>query len=329
MSKNKKYGLVADIGGTNARFALVDLDDNQAVELLAQRTLPTIDYPNLSDAAKHYLDTTEFEKANVVSGSFAVAGAIDGDWFEMTNNPWAFSVRAVCKDLGFQQLHLLNDFGAIAWAIPGLTADEFVAIGGGESEPGKPVAVVGPGTGLGVGGYILEDDQFTALQTEGGHASFAPQNDLEIEVLRNLQTKFTRVSWERVLSGPGLENIYAALLQITAQQGDILTAKQITKGALENGDALCIQALNQFCACLGTMAGDVTLILGALGGMNIAGGIVPRFIDFFIASPFRERFEHKGRFSDYTAGISTHLVVAEQPGLLGAAAHQRAQYKIN
>ena len=329
MSKNKKYGLVADIGGTNARFALVDLDNNQAVELLAQQTLPTVDYPNLSDAAQHYLQTADFPKADIVSGSFAVAGAIDGDWFEMTNNPWAFSVKAVCADLDFEQLHLLNDFGAIAWAIPDLKVDEFVEIGGGKSESSKPVAVVGPGTGLGVGGYILEGDQFTALQTEGGHASFAPQNDLEIEILKILQARFTRVSWERVLSGPGLENIYAALLRITAQQGDVLTAKQITKGALERDDVLCVQALNQFCACLGTLAGDVALILGALGGVNIAGGIVPRFVDFFIDSPFRERFEYKGRFSDYTAGISTHLVVAEQPGLLGAAAHQRAQYKIS
>ncbi len=327
MNRSRKYGLVADIGGTNARFALVELDAATAVELLAQETLPTVDYPNLSDAAKYYLQNVDYNREEIGSGSFAVAGAIDGDWFEMTNNPWAFSVQAVCSELDFDQLHLLNDFGAIAWSIPGLREDEFVSVGGGESDSDAPVAVLGPGTGLGVGGYILQDNHFTALQTEGGHASFAPQNDLEIEILKVLQSRFGRVSWERVLSGPGLENIYAALVEILQKSESTLSAKQITEGALLKGDALCIQALDQFCACLGSLAGDIALMLGARGGVNIAGGIVPRFVDFFVASSFRERFEMKGRFSEYNADISTHLVVAEQPGLLGAAAHQRALFK--
>jgi glucokinase len=324
MKRKVEYGLVADIGGTNARFALVELDNSAPVELLSQQTLPTVDYPNLSDAARFYLQSVNYDKNKVCSGSFAVAGAIDGDWFEMTNNPWAFSVQAVCKELGFEYLHLLNDFGAIAWSIPILKDDEFVRVGGGDSDPDVPVAVLGPGTGLGVGGYILQDDQFTALQTEGGHTSFAPQNDLEIEILKFLQKIHGRISWERVLSGPGLENLYSALTAINGKKTEQLSASQITRAALEKGDLQCIAVLNQFCACLGTLAGDVALMLGARGGVNIAGGIVPRFVDFFVASPFRERFEMKGRFSDYNAGIATQVVVAGQPGLLGAAAHQRS-----
>jgi glucokinase len=306
---------------------LVELDNSTPAVLLSQQTLPTVDCPNLSDAARFYLQTVKYDTDKVCSGSFAVAGAIDGDWFEMTNNPWAFSVQAVCKELGFESLHLLNDFGASAWSIPILQASEFVKIGGGESDPGVPVAVLGPGTGLGVGGYILQDDQFTALQTEGGHASFAPQNDLEIEILRYLQKIYGRISWERVLSGPGLENLYAALAAINGKKDEKLSASQISRAALKKSDAQCIAVLNQFCACLGTLAGDVALMLGARGGVNIAGGIVPRFVDFFVASPFRERFEMKGRFSDYNAGIATQVVVAAQPGLLGAAAHQRSLWR--
>ena len=319
-----KYGLVADIGGTNARFALVELNDARPVELLDQRTLPTADFPNVNDAVRHYLQTGDYDQADVGSGSFAVAGAVDGDWFELTNSPWAFSTQAVCTELGFSSLHLLNDFAAIAWSIPGLKADEFVRVGGGEANPGLPVAVLGPGTGLGIGGFILQGDHFTVIQTEGGHASFAPENGQEIEILRVLSGKFGHVSWERILSGPGLENLYEAMLSVHSVQADILTAREITQAALQDGERFCVDVLNQFCACLGSLAGDVALTLGARGGVNIAGGIVPRFVDFFIASPFRQRFEMKGRFSDYNAGIETRLVIAGQPGLLGAAAHQRS-----
>lgn len=327
MNKEIEFGLVADVGGTNARFALVELDNSVPVRLLAQQSLPTREFPNLIHAAKHYLNKIDVDKDRVGGGSIAVAGAIDGDWFEMTNNPWKFSVNKVCKELGFKRLELLNDFGAIAWSIPILKEDEFVSIGGGGCDPEAPVAVLGPGTGLGVGGYIFKDGYFIALQTEGGHASFAPQNDLEMEILKILKKKFERVSWERVLSGPGLENLYAALVQINGHVDKHLDAARITEYALQRGDKLCIQVLDQFCASLGTLAGDIALMLGAYGGVNIAGGIVPRFVNFFINSAFRQRFETKGRFSDYNASISTRLVIAEQPGLLGAAAHQRTLWQ--
>ena len=204
---NNKFGLIADIGGTNARFALVDLDSSKPVEILAQRTLATADFETVTAAAQHYLQDIEFDASTVHSGTFAVAGAIGGDWFEMTNNPWAFSVKAASAELGFSSLHLINDFAAIAWSIPNLTGSEFVAVGNGESIEELPVAVLGPGTGLGVGGYILLKNQFIALQSEGGHASFSPQNAYEAEILKVLLKKFERVSWERIISGPGLENL--------------------------------------------------------------------------------------------------------------------------
>lgn len=317
-----RYGLVGDIGGTNARFALIDLENGGPPELLDEHKLLCAQYPSIDSAIEAYITgTNRAELSDIEAASIAVAGTVGGDNFSMTNNHWQFSISAVLQRLGVQRLDLLNDFAAIAWSIPLLTEQQLITVGGGCLMQGHPVAVIGPGTGLGVGGYVQTAAGISVLETEGGHASFAPGSEREIQVLSYLLNEFSRVSNERLLSGPGLENIYAAIAGIDRLSLPPRSAADITAAALEQQDTFCIEALNHFCAILGSVAGDLALTLGAKGGVYIAGGIVPRLIDFFQQSPFRRRFEAKGRFQSYNANIATRVIIAEHPGLLGAAAH--------
>ncbi len=322
------YGLVADIGGTNARFALVELTSDAKITLLSLQKMRCADYPTLAAAVREYYQQADIPAAQVQGATIAVAGPVEGDWFEMTNNPWAFSIQAIKAELGLQRLALINDYAAQAWAVTCMTEQDYVAIGTAtvdtETAATASVGVLGPGTGLGIGGFVRQDKTFIALQTEGGHANFAPTNEIEMEILKVLMHKYGRVSNERLLSGQGLVDLYHALAQIESQPATELEAAEISAAAVAGKDMLCVNTLNQFCATLGSVAGDLALLLGAKAGVYIAGGIVPRFVEFFKQSPFRKRFEAKGRFSAYNAAIPTRLIIAEQPGLLGAAAHQRA-----
>jgi glucokinase len=189
--------------------------------------------------------------------------------------------------------------------------------------------MLGPGTGLGVGGLVRPQRNPVAVVTEGGHVDFAPTNELEIEILRYLWRDHAHVSVERLLSGMGLTNLHQAIATIRDRPAAALTPAQITTAALEGGDPLCLEVLNSFCAMLGSVAGNTALTLGAQGGVYITGGIIPRILAFFADSPFRERFEAKGRFRDYLAAIPTYVVTAEQPGLLGAAAVLRGDNHLN
>lgn len=320
-----RYALVGDIGGTNARFALVSLDLNQSIELIDLQTVSCDEYSNIDAAILDFLERSSLDRKQIHSASIAVAGAVAADEFNMTNNHWRFSVRAVAEKLSFKRITLLNDFAAIAWSIPSLRTDDWVAIGGGDCLDQEPVAVLGPGTGLGVGGFVSCGAQaIHVLETEGGHASFAPVDEQEIQILQYLQRRYPRVSSERLISGPGLENIYVALAEITGVAAPPRTAPEISRAASVDEDELCISAMQQFCATLGSVAGDLALTYGAKAGVYIAGGIAPRILEFLQASAFRQRFEAKGRFSAYNAAIATRVVTAAQPGLLGAAAHERS-----
>ncbi len=325
-SAQSTYGLIADIGGTNARFALVELVSQTSVVMLAVQKFRCADYPSLTAAVNAYIAPLAVAETQIKTATIAVAGALDGDWFEMTNNPWAFSIKAVERELALECLTVINDYTAIAWAISRFAEADYISVGGGQADSGLhiPVGIVGPGTGLGMGGYIQGQHEFIALQAEGGHATFAPCNEVEIEILHILSKQYSRVSNERLLSGPGLVNIYQALAEIENLPAERRDAAAISSAAIEHDDVLCVRALNQFCATLGSVAGDLALTLGARAGVYIAGGIVPRFVDFFQQSPFRKRFEAKGRFSAYNAAIPTRLITNSQPGLLGAAANQLA-----
>ncbi|MEH6648890.1 MAG: glucokinase [Motiliproteus sp.] len=313
---SKGPALVADIGGTNARFALVDQGQLRPRQAL---TLKVDDYPTIESAIREYLRISSCIEAPTQI-CIAIACPVALDQITMTNSGWSFSKDELRKSLALERLEVINDYAAQAYAIPHLHADELFQVGVGEGLSGQPLALLGPGTGLGVGGLVSPDTDPVAVVTEGGHVDFAPANELEIEILRYLWQQHSHVSVERLLSGMGLTNLHQAIATIQDQSVAELTPAQISYAALEQGDPLCLAVLNSFCSILGSVAGNTALTMGAQGGVYITGGIIPRMLSFFAASEFRARFEAKGRFHGYTEAIPTYVVTAEQPGLLGSAA---------
>ncbi|HEY3487023.1 MAG TPA: glucokinase [Gammaproteobacteria bacterium] len=314
--------LVADIGGTHARFAVVPILHQAQPELRGVRRLRCDSYSNLDEAVRAYYKDAGLDPSSVCTATVAVAGPVGGDRFGMTNNSWSFSRSAMQKLFGYEQFSVINDFAAVAWAIPYLRSDEYVTIGAQTADASAAVGIIGPGSGLGVGGFVRHEGIVIPLETEGGHSAFAPTDQTELQILQILARRFGRVSNERLLSGPGLTNLYRALAEIRMQPAQELSAAAISEAAVQGTDALCAETLQRFCAILGSVAGDLALTLGAKGGIYVAGGIVPKFIGFLQASEFRLRFEQKGRFHDYNAAIPTHVITAEHPGLLGAAVHR-------
>jgi glucokinase len=233
----------------------------------------------------------------------------------MTNHHWSFSIAALKDELGLDTLAVANDFTALAMALPQLGPAQYVKVGGGEPRSGSTIGLVGPGTGLGVSGLVPVGRRWVALASEGGHASFAPGDDLEIEIMLALRREFGHVSAERLLSGAGLELIYRVL-----SKGGSLGAAQITRRAQDGSCADSERTVECFCAVLGSVAGNVALTLGATGGMFIGGGIVPRLAELFARSGFRARFEAKGRLSDYVARIPTYLITEAYPAFFGVSA---------
>jgi glucokinase len=307
--------LVGDIGATNARFGLV----SPQRELLHTRTLPVHDHATISEAITAYLaERTGLSVPR--QGAIAIASAITGDHVAMTNHPWSFSISALQSQLGFDRLEVLNDFTALALALPHLKPQDRLTVGGGLATQGTPLGVLGPGSGLGVSGVVPSGPRWIPLAGEGGHATMAPTTDRESAVLDRLRRHFDHVSAERVLSGPGLINLYNALASLDGIPSRGYTAAQITDPDIGVADPLCAEATTLFCAMLGTIAGNLALTLGARGGIYIGGGIVPRLGGRFIESPFRARFEAKGRFSDYLSAIPTYVVTHPLPAFIGCAA---------
>ncbi|MEQ1879426.1 MAG: glucokinase [Burkholderiales bacterium] len=307
--------LVADIGGTNLRIALVP---EGSLEPQQEKTLHCADFDGLEAAVRLYLR----ECGDPAVGEVAVdvaCDAITGDFINLTNGPWGFSIKHTCANLGFTRLQVVNDFSALALAVPQLRADELRRIGGGEAVKGTPIAVIGAGTGLGVSGLIPVNSRWVALDSRGGHTAFSPMSEREIGVLRYLRREFDHVSTERVLSGMGLENLYRCLCALDNTPARVLGAEQITAAASSAADPHCREAVDMFCAILGTAAANLVITLGASGGCYIGGGIVPKLGDYFAHAPFRARFENKGRFSDYLAAVPTHVILAPAPALRGLA----------
>ncbi|MDO4249315.1 MAG: glucokinase [Neisseria sp.] len=306
--------LVADIGGTNARFALETAP--QKIEHVD--VLPGNDYDTIVDAIKEYLNRVGNPKISYAA--IAIANPIVGDWVQMTNHHWAFSIETTRQSLGLEKLILLNDFTAQALAITKMDPKDLVQIGGMQPVENTPKAVLGPGTGLGVSGLIPNDNgTYTALAGEGGHVSFPPFDDAEVMIWQYAKKKYGHVSAERFLSGAGLTLIYEALATKEGVKPQKLTPAEISERALSGSSPLCRLTLDIFCAMLGTISSNLALTLGARGGVYLCGGIIPRFIDYFRHSPFRNRFENKGRFDAYLAAIPVYIVLAEHPGISGAA----------
>ena len=307
--------LVGDVGATNARFGLVSPER----EVLDTRTLAVADHPTIVDAITAYLG----ERGVLPTprqGAIAIASAITGDHVAMTNHPWSFSISALKSQLGLDRLEVINDFTALALALPHLMPEHRLQVGGGAPAAAAPLGVLGPGSGLGVSGLIPAGTGWIALAGEGGHATMAPATDRESAVLDRMRRHFDHVSGERVLSGPGLVNLYNTLAALDGVPSRGYTAAQITDPETGADDPLCAEVTALFCAMLGTMAGNLALTLGARGGIYIGGGIVPRLGQRFAESPFRARFEAKGRFGQYLAAIPTYVVTHPLPAFLGCAA---------
>ncbi|QOW64330.1 glucokinase [Campylobacter hepaticus] len=316
ISQNKKTypRLLADIGGTNARFALeVEANIIENIEVLACN-----DYNTVVDAVKMYL--SKVGNPVVKYAAFAIANPVVGDWVQMTNHHWAFSIETTRQALHLEVLILINDFTAQAYAISKMSTADLIQIGGTSCEINAPKAVLGPGTGLGVSGLIpCHNGGYIALAGEGGHTSFSPFDDTEVAIWQYAKKKYGHVSAERFLSGSGLVLIYEALADREKVKSLNMTPELISEYALSGKSPLCRLTLDIFCAMLGTVSADLALTLGARGGVYLCGGIIPRFINYFKTSPFRVRFENKGRFDAYLAAIPIYVVLAKYSGIYGVA----------
>lgn len=311
--------LLADIGGTNARFAL----ELSPGEIVAIKVLACADYPTLAAALVAYLASPTVAQAGVAGirhGAIAIANPVTGDMVRMTNHHWEFSIEALRRECGFDVLLVVNDFTALARSLPQLSDLQKHQVGAGAAVAGSPLGLIGAGTGLGVSGLIPGGGGWTALLSEGGHVSFSPVNETEVAILRFAWREFEHVSAERLMSGVGIELIYRALADHAGLPNEALAAAEISRRALAGECALCDAVIEAFCCMLGTVAGNVAVTLGAQGGIYIGGGIVPRLGERFDRSGFRARFEHKGRFARYLAQVPTFVITADYPAFVGVSA---------
>ena len=310
----KTLRLVGDIGGTNARFALVADGSKQPHQ---EQVVRCAEFEGLEQAIRRYL--ADHGNPRIREAALDVATGLTGDFVQLTNGPWGFSIEKMRRALALDRLHVINDFTALALSVPTLQPHELRQVGGGNAAAGTAIAVIGPGTGLGVSGLLPAGEGWIALQGEGGHTAFSPTTEREIEVLRWLMQRFEHVSTERVVSGMGLQNLYQALCALDHTTAEQLNPAQITEGALAGKDKRCREALDMFCAILGAAAANLVVTLGARAGCYVGGGIIPRLGEYFSRSPFRARFERKGRFSTYIAAVPTYVILAETPALRGLA----------
>lgn len=305
--------LLADIGATYARFAIEQVPSR--FDHVA--TLPCSDHAGFVQVVQAYLKNLP----GIVprQGAVAIANPIEGDRVHMTNRDWAFSIQDAQRQLELDTLLVVNNFTALAMALPRLGDEGRAQIGGGVAQPGGVIGLLGPGTGLGVSGLIPTGDRWTVLATEGGHVNFSPTDERELRVLQHAWRTMPHVSAERLISGPGIELVYQALSDGQPHAEPDLSAADIVQRALLGLNAVCVQTIECFCGMLGSMASDLALTLGATGGIYVGGGIVPRLGKLFEHSPFRERFESKGRFSAYVSRIPTYVLTADNPTFIGVS----------
>ena len=310
--------LLGDVGGTNARFAWQDAADAPVRDIA---TLPTADHETLADAILTYLKGVGRPAPPLCA--IGIANPITGDHIQMTNCQWAFSISAMRSKLGFERFVVINDFTALALALQDLAPNELRQLGGGTAVPEAPIGLIGAGTGLGVSGLIRDTaaGRWLPLQGEGGHVTLAATTTREFAVLQVLRADFGHASGERAISGQGLEALYAAICTLDTPPGWApLTAAEITRRALADADAQCVEVLDLFCGFLGNVSGNLALTLGAVGGVYLGGGIVPRLGAAFGRSRFRACFEDKGRFRNYLEAIPVYVIHTDvSPALMGAA----------
>ena len=306
--------LLGDIGGTNARFAMQLSSGSPISEPIA---LSCSEFSGPADAIQEYLKLTGLPKPKWAALAFATA--ISGDILAMTNNGWKFSIIELKNKLAVSNLRILNDFTALALSLPVLTKEELMLVGGGSPVSGKAIGLIGPGTGLGVSGLIPNQNGYTPIEGEGGHMTMSAFNEREAELIKLAKKRYAHLSAERLISGSGLSLLYEVIAEANGVEHQSLQPHEISQRGTEGTCPLCKEAIDTFCAMLGTVAADVALVLGARGGIYIGGGIIQKLGEYFTKSPFRARFEEKGRFSSYLSNIPTWVIQAPWPGLTGAA----------
>lgn len=317
--------LVADIGGTNARFGLVEYDPAKSqasgkVNYTTQQqiTLKCANYPDMANMIKACC--VEFGISMPAHACLAIAGPIEHGQASMTNLNWKFSINSLRDQLGMETLHVINDFASLAYAVPFLDAAELVTLYAAKSNPEAPIVVMGPGTGFGMAGLVPENGNWKIIPTEGGHASFAPTNEKEIAIKSYLLKEQSHVSVENILSGAGLVNLYRALAYNAGVEAKPYSPADVSNKGLSNEDPICREAVVTFCEVLGEVAGDKALSWGAKGGVVIGGGITPKLVDILHETHFQERYINKGPMTNYVSDISIRLIVNDKAALVGSAA---------
>lgn len=310
--------LVADIGGTNARFALVEHTAEGRLRFEQIRILDAKAYPTFQAALSAYLDGIEGPLPHAMC--VALAGPVIGDQVRMTNLDWSFSCRDITQTFGVEHFIAINDFAAVAAACARLEPEHLVTVKPGTSNPNANRAVFGPGTGLGVANLVHHRGRWLANPSEGGHVNLAPTNAFEADVIKAAMSLHGHVSAETMISGPGFVHLYQAICQVRGAQPEALKPADVTERALAGSDPLCLETMHTFCALAGSFAGNLALTYGAQGGVFIAGGVLPRFAEFLKTSAFSQRFQEKGIMSHYVEPIPVHLIVHKETAFLGAAA---------
>lgn len=312
--------IVADIGGTNARFGLVTSIDQAKREFTVenQQTYPSGEFDGLEQAVACYQESLGREK--IIGACLAVAGPVAGDTIKLTNLNWNISIPAAKDKLGLAKLEIINDFAAYAYAIQYIDKQFLTPINTGSGVEGCPIAVVGPGTGFGVAALVKHGHRVSVVASEGGHMSLAANTALQAAIKEQLSRQYQLVSVERVFSGPGLRHLYHALAAVEGKVAKPYRTAEISQHALDGTDEMCQRTLSLFCSWLGGVTGDLALALGAKGGVFLSGGILPRIADFLLASDFQQAFKAKDQMSHYLKDIPVQLVTQGNSALLGAAA---------
>jgi glucokinase len=317
--------LAADVGGTNARLATVDIEAPTA-RIVRLEKYRSHDYPGLAPIVRRFREETG---CRADRACFGVACPVVGDDCTAPNLPWTINARALAAEIGIPRTTIINDFVAVGYGIETVVPGDLTTLQEGTAVPNAPIALIGPGTGLGQGFLIWERDHYRVLASEGGHTDFAPVGDLQVGLLRFLRGEFGHVSWERVLSGRGIENIYRylAAAKVASEQPSVRgelarddPASVITRHALDGTDCLSVRAVDLFCEILGAQAGNLALTIVATGGVYLAGGIAPRLASRLASGPFMEAFRNKGRLSELLARVPVYIVMNSNAALLGAAA---------
>lgn len=310
--------LLADVGGTNVRFAVLSAGSMGPIGHIR-----VADHPHFDDALTAYLKG-RVDRDTIREAIFAVAGVVEGERCVMTNSPWVIDAPELRKRFGFANVRLLNDFAAVAWSLPRLAAADLRQIGGDDPKGNAPKLALGPGTGLGVAVYVPAQGGLV-LGGEGGHASLPGGSEREDAVISALRGKFGHVSIERVLSGPGLVNLYQAIAALDGVDVPERNSHDVREAAIAGTCAVCRAALDLFCAWLGEVAGNFALSVGAQGGVYIGGGFVPKMRDELLRSQFRARFDAKGRMSAYLQAIPVYVILHDDPAFIGLQSLARVE----